>query len=89
MELQIAFGLRLNESMQFEPFQCDAGTKILVIRGTKGGRPRTVDLDPDAAIAAWQRDILNRAAEIARQQRSAGSLSPASRWLSPAITTCT
>lgn len=69
MELQIAFGLRLNESMQFEPFQCDAGTKVLVIRGTKGGRPRTVDLDPDAAIAAWQRDILNRAAEIARQHK--------------------
>lgn len=67
MELQIAFGLRLNESMQFEPFQCDAGTKILVIRGTKGGRPRTVDLDADPTIAAWQREILGRAAEIARK----------------------
>jgi integrase len=67
MELQIAFGLRLNESMQFEPFQCDAGTKILVIRGTKGGRPRSVDLDADPQIAAWQRDILDRAAEVARK----------------------
>jgi hypothetical protein len=30
MELQIGFGLRLNESLQFEPFRCDPGNKIFV-----------------------------------------------------------
>ncbi|MDV7390975.1 integrase domain-containing protein, partial [Arthrospira platensis SPKY1] len=45
----------------------DEGSKLVVLRGAKGGRPRTVDFDTDPAVAEWQRDVLERAKKIAQR----------------------
>lgn len=65
LEMQLGFGLRTSESIQIIPSQSDRGDVLSVIRGTKGGMPREVRFDEDAAIAQWQRDILDRAKQIA------------------------
>jgi len=67
VEMQLAFGLRVLESMEMEPSVSDVGTKLFVFRGAKGGRGRTVDFSSDPAEAEWQRDVLERAKLIAQQ----------------------
>jgi len=67
LELQWAFGLRVMEALQIEPSVSDEGSKLVVLRGAKGGRPRTVSFDDDLATAEWQRDVLERAKKIAQQ----------------------
>lgn len=57
MELQIGFGLRLNESLQFEPFRCDSGNKILVYRGTKQGSWHTPRALRHASAAAGIKSV--------------------------------
>jgi integrase len=65
MEMQLAFGLRVKEAIQIHPVQADAGARLLVTEGTKGGRQRWVDFDADPGLAAWQREVLERAKHTA------------------------
>lgn len=44
LELQFRFGLRFKEAMLFQPHVCDRGTHIVLERGAKGGRIRTVSV---------------------------------------------
>ena len=41
---QVAFGLRLFEVLQMQPWKCDKGDKFAAYE-TKGGRPRDIDID--------------------------------------------
>lgn len=41
---QVAFGLRLIEVLQMNPWKCDKGDKFSAYK-TKGGRPRDIDID--------------------------------------------
>jgi integrase len=52
----LAFGLRVKEAIVFQPFLAISadGTSILLGRGTKGGRPRTVPIDTDAKRGALE-----------------------------------
>ncbi len=78
LELQRHFGLRLEESLKFQPGYADKGDR-LVLKGswTKGGRPREIPIR-----TAEQREVLDRAAQLA----GGGSLIPpektyiAHRW---------
>lgn len=65
LEMQFAFGLRTNESIQIIPTQSDRGDVLSVLRGTKGGMPREVRFDNDEVIARWQREVLEQAKLIA------------------------
>lgn len=65
LEMQLAFGLRTNESLQIILSQSDRGDVLSVIRGTKGGMPREVRFDDDPTIARWQRETIERAKVIA------------------------
>ncbi len=67
LELQLAFGLRKKESISIEPRASDEGTKMIITKGTKGGRPRTVDFDSDPVVFEWQRDLVERAKVVAMQ----------------------
>jgi integrase len=61
IELQSAFGLRVQESMMLRPVECvRLSGHLQVIHGTKGGRPRVVPI-----TEAWQHEILKRAAHLA------------------------
>lgn len=42
--VQVAFGLRLMEVLQMQPWKCDKGDKFAAYK-TKGGRPRDIDID--------------------------------------------
>jgi site-specific recombinase XerD len=74
LEMQLAFGLRMKESIQIMPSVSDRGDVLSVVRGTKGGMPREVSFDDDEATALWQRDVLERAKLIAANNRK-GTLS--------------
>lgn len=74
IEMQAAFGLRPKESIQINPRGADCGNFLRVVYGTKGGRPRDVQFDPDESVATWQRDVLERAKLRAMQNRK-GTLS--------------
>ncbi len=74
LEMQLAFGLRMLESIQLIPSQSDRGQVLSVLRGTKGGMPREVRFDDDEEIARWQRDVLERSKLIAANSRK-GTLS--------------
>lgn len=67
MEMMLLWGLRLNESVQLQPrVSFDHGGQfLLVYRGTKGGKTRTVRLSPDEAVSARQLEVLGRAFELA------------------------
>lgn len=67
LELMWAFGLRRQEAYYLSPAACDEGNRLLVLDGTKGGRPRAVEFSTDARRAQWQRDVLDRAKEMARK----------------------
>jgi site-specific recombinase XerD len=66
LELQAAFGLRMRESLQLDPRGADYGDFLRVVYGTKGGLPRDVPFDADPSINAWQRDVIERAKEMAK-----------------------
>ena len=69
VELQRAFGLRMEESIKFIPGYADQGDHIrLKPSWTKGGRPRVVPV-----LTQEQRDLLDRAHSLA----GTGSLIPA------------
>lgn len=74
LEMQVAFGLRVRESIQIIPGVADRGTVLSVVWGTKGGLPREVSFDPEEVLSGWQRDVLERAKVIAAQNRK-GTLS--------------
>ncbi|EPR37098.1 putative Integrase catalytic domain [Desulfovibrio sp. X2] len=56
LEFQRTFGMRVEESMKFNPIRDDEGERVHIHRGTKGGRPRWCPLLTDE-----QRDLLERA----------------------------
>lgn len=74
LEMQVAFGLRMKESICIIPRVADRGTMLSVVRGTKGGLPREVRFDADLGVASWQRDVLERAKLMAEQNKK-GTLS--------------
>ena len=61
LRAQEAFGLRTREAVRLHPHEDDRGGYLLLTRGTKGGRPRTVplldfeaDFDPDRdEVVIW------------------------------------
>jgi site-specific recombinase XerD len=69
LKMQYAFGLRVSESISISPVLADVGNKLHVHDGTKGGRPRWVDFEPDSAAAAFQRDVLEEAKLVAAHHR--------------------
>jgi len=69
LEVQAAFGLRVKESIQLNPTAADYGDILRVIHGTKGGLPRDIDFDPDPALRAWQREVLERAKFMAQHNK--------------------
>lgn len=60
LRLQLAFGLRSQESWLLKPHENDMGNYLVVIHGTKGGRRREVDVETEE-----QRHILNQAKLLA------------------------
>lgn len=60
LELATEFGVRVQEFLMFRPNEAERGGHLYVKDGTKGGRPRLVPIETKS-----QRDILNRAKEIA------------------------
>jgi len=74
LEMQVAFGLRMKESISIIPRADDRGNVLSVSRGTKGGLHRDVRFDDDLGVAAWQRDVLERAKLMADQNKK-GTLS--------------
>lgn len=59
VELMLAFGLRVQESISLQPYKSDYKDNLLVMHGTKGGRTRIVPIDSD-----HKRDVLNRAKKL-------------------------
>lgn len=74
LEMQVAFGLRMKESISIIPRADDRGNVLSVSRGTKGGLHRDVRFDDDLGVATWQRDVLERAKLMADQNKK-GTLS--------------
>lgn len=74
LDLCLWFGLRKNEATQARPGEMDKGTFIEVIDGTKGGKPRSVDFSSDPEVAAKQREVLDRAKEVASKHSKKGIL---------------
>lgn len=84
LEMQVAFGLRMKESLQIIPAVADRGTVLSVVWGTKGGLPREVRFDEEEGLANWQRDVLERAKVMAAQNRK-GTLSVPGKTLMQSI----
>jgi integrase len=59
VDLMRNLGLRYEEAAKFRPNEADRGTKIAVIWGTKGGRPRELEITNEK-----QRETLDRAKEF-------------------------
>jgi hypothetical protein len=60
LRLLFAFGLRVNEGLQFKPIDGDRGVKIAVLEGCKGGRPREITISRPG-----QREALDAAKALA------------------------
>jgi site-specific recombinase XerD len=60
-ELCLAFGLRETEALCLCPVESDFGDRLLVWRGSKGGRERWVPFSADPERRAQQRKVLDRA----------------------------
>ena len=56
LEFQQVFGLRVRESIQFQPHIADRGAYLALTVGTKGGRPRVVPID-----TPQKRELVDRA----------------------------
>jgi len=70
LALQHAFGLRVRESFRLRPAESyQAGSRLELSRGTKGGRPRTVPVETKE-----QRKLLEHALEVA--ELNGGSMMP-------------
>lgn len=65
LDLCLWFGLRKNEALQIRPAEADQGTHLNVVAGTKGGKPRSVAFSTDADRADRQRQVLERAKQLA------------------------
>lgn len=65
LELQLAFGLRANESAQIVPSDSDKGDHLMIWRGTKGGKERRINFSSIHEKAAEQRRVLDKAKELA------------------------
>ena len=61
LDLSLHFGLRKNEALQIRPREADLGTRLLVVDGTKGGKPRAVHFSSEPSTAQAQRQVLERA----------------------------
>jgi integrase len=59
------FGLRFAEAAKMKPHQSDLETQLHVVKGTKGGRPRTIAITTDA-----QRQALESMKELATSPNS-------------------
>ena len=59
VDLMRNLGLRYEEAAKFRPHDADKGTKIAVFWGTKGGRPRELEITNEK-----QRETLDRAKEF-------------------------
>lgn len=59
LQLMLAFGLRRKEAIMYRPHSYDMGGHILIINGSKGGRPRVVPVEKPS-----QRELLD---ELKRQ----------------------
>ena len=60
-ELELCFGLRVNEALSYRPMESERVDGIMVNLGTKGGKGRFVPFLKDPVKAARQRDVQNRA----------------------------
>ncbi len=65
LDMMLAFGLRVNESVQLEPADSDEGVHLSIHRGTKGGKHRKVKFSTDAVKNEWQRRLLANAKTLA------------------------
>ena len=68
------FGLRVNEAAQLQPWICDKGAYLEVVKGTKGGRPRTVPIVNEA-----QRQWIQRAKELTAADKKGSTSDPSLR----------
>ena len=66
LELIIAFGLRMRESLSFDPMSAHHADAIRVIYGTKGGLSRFVPFSEDPGFRAYQEEVLARAKVFAK-----------------------
>lgn len=87
LKIELAFGLRGKEGVQFQPKLCDKGDYIVLTRGTKNGKIRQVPFSHDPLKRAWQRAVLDEAIELA-SKNPRGELGerrdrndPSSPWL--------
>ncbi|MBE7940113.1 integrase domain-containing protein [Ramlibacter aquaticus] len=62
---QLEFGARVRESYSTNPFMDHMGNTYHFERGTKGGRRRQVELDPDRVVRAGQEEALRRIKAVA------------------------
>lgn len=67
--LALAFGLRLKECVELNPFESDLGNTLHLMFGTKAGRPRHVDLSIDPTVRALQQKVLSQAKALALKNR--------------------
>lgn len=65
LEMEWRFGLRDEEAFSLIPEDSDAGDRLVVSRGTKGGKPRVVKYFRDPEKARLQREALERAKRAA------------------------
>ena len=63
--LALAFGMRLKECVELNPFESDLGITLHLMFGTKARLPRHVDFSTDPVRRAFQEDVLARAKEMA------------------------
>lgn len=78
LRLNLAFGLRVQESVALKPFDSDKSSYLVVILGAKGGRGRTVPYTND-----FQREAIALAKQLAKKRN--GLLRPAGLTLQQAI----
>lgn len=66
-ELQLCFGLRVNEALSFRPKESQRLNGVMVNLGTKGGMGRFVPYLSNPDLAVRQRDVMERAIKWAEQ----------------------
>lgn len=65
--MQLFFGARVREGYSCNPFLDARGNIMVFDKGTKGGRPRTVELDSNPAIRAVQLEVIERVKAVAAE----------------------
>lgn len=61
------FGLRPKECAELDPEESDRGDYLLVLRGSKGGRKRSVEFSKNPERRAEQRALLDEAKQLAKE----------------------